>query len=156
MLSCGNYRKQILPLHGLFFLIVGYSCLFSDFSTVFSQRLYSLACVSAEVSFPLSQQLASDLTEISFSALCQKKKNGKMKRKNNSPGLCRLPLCWVTPYTLIHAAYSCTLSLYFELKGSAFEPSLLALRLKISKKLKFMVLGIFLSMRPALGMHVAF
>lgn len=49
-------------------------CLFCDFSTVFSQRLYSLACVGTEVSFPLSQQLASDLTEISFSALCQKKK----------------------------------------------------------------------------------
>jgi len=71
-------------------------CLFSDFSTVFSQRLYSLARVGAEVSFPLSQQLASDLTEISFSALCQKKKEewkNEQKRKNNSPGLCRLPLC---------------------------------------------------------------
>lgn len=117
---------------------MGYS-LFSDFSTVFSQRLYSLVCLNTEVSFPLSQRLTSDLREISFNALCKKgKKNGKPGQEGKKKIILQVfadRLC--VQSFLLHLAMLLTIVLV------AFTSSL-ALSLKISKKLKFIVLGVCL------------
>lgn len=112
--------------------------LFSDFSTVFSQRLYSLVCLDTEVSSIISAvNQWPDRDFLQCFVQKRKEKNGKTEQKGRKKIILQVFAdCICVESFLLHLAMLLTLVLF------AFT-SLLALSLKISKKLKFIVLGVF-------------
>lgn len=151
MLSCGNYRNQILPLQGLFLLIVGCSCLFVQwlFHSIFTKTVFLGMC--GYWSFFSIISAVSQWPDRDFLQCFVPKKERRMEKwtERKEKIILRVFADCLFVESLLHLAMLLTIVLL------AFT-SLFALHLKISKKLKFMVWGIFLSMRPALGMHVAF
>lgn len=81
--------------------------MFSNFSNLFLQILYSLSCMFTEVSVPLSQQSASDLIVMSINTWSQ----NENKTKTYFLNLDRFALSWDISSIFSQADYNSVLAL---------------------------------------------